>query len=209
MKPFPKAVPHVQNVETLICFSLAPGDSFTIGPSVRRSLSRFPRLEREVDALSWDPVMHMRDLGGRLVRGPMERTDMLSARAKAALPGCKLSRQSRPRLYVAMLEHLRRVGVPVEHSAEVRAYFEDGNRGRAGVVLRDGSRREADLVIAADGIHGRSWELVLGEEVPARPSGDAMFRVSYPFGGGLYDPVIDAEYPLLEGDRPQVNGYIG
>ncbi|GJN71741.1 hypothetical protein PLICBS_005809 [Purpureocillium lilacinum] len=185
------------------------GDSFTIGPSARRSLSRFPRLEREVDALSWDPVMHMRDLGGRLVRGPMERTDMLSARAKAAMPGGKLSRQSRPRLYVAMLEHLRRVGVPVEHGAEVREYFEDENCGRAGVVLGDGSRREADLVIAADGVHGRSWELVLGEEVPARPSGDAMFRVSYPFGGGLQDPVIDAEYPLLEGDRPQVNGYIG
>jgi 2-polyprenyl-6-methoxyphenol hydroxylase-like FAD-dependent oxidoreductase len=151
--------------------------------------------------------MFVRNMNGELIKGPMERNEMLSAKAKNSFPG-KLSRQSRPQLYMAMITQLRRVGVPVEHGKEVVDYFEHAASGCAGVVLKDGSRHEANLVIAADGVHSRSWKLTLGHEVPARPSGDAIFRVSYPVEVGLKDPLIATEYPLLEGERPQVNSYI-
>jgi len=143
------------------------------------------------------------------MRGPVAMEDVLSPAAKSALTGPFL-RYSRPKLYSAMLNHLRRVGVPVEHGKEVVDYFEDTSAGKAGVVFKDGSRQGADLVIAADGVHGHSWKLVVGQAAEARPSGDAVLRVAYPLKHALEDPLIASEYQALGGgDRPNINAYFG
>ncbi|KJZ71295.1 hypothetical protein HIM_09305 [Hirsutella minnesotensis 3608] len=184
------------------------GDSFTIGPSAIGSLRKFPRLDREVSLLGCDPVMRIHNLQGALVRGPLEMKDILSAEVRNSIK-CKIFRYSRPRLYQAMLTHLRRVGVPVDHGMDVIDYFENESGKKAGVVLQDGAKLDADLVIAADGIHSQSWKTVLDRQVPARPSGDAAFRVAYPIEVVHDDAMIGAEYPLLDGGRPQTLAYFG
>ncbi|KAK5120351.1 hypothetical protein LTR85_006290 [Meristemomyces frigidus] len=98
-------------------------------------------------------------------------------------------------------EQLNEVGVEVEYGMEVVEYFEDAARGRAGVVLNDGSRREADLVVAADGVRGNSWPLIAGKPVPARSSGDAIFRVAFPVELASSDPQVAERFRMLEDGR--------
>jgi 2-polyprenyl-6-methoxyphenol hydroxylase-like FAD-dependent oxidoreductase len=87
-------------------------------------------------------------------------------------------------------------------------YFENGDDGKAGVVLKDGSRHEADLVVAADGVRGNSWPLVAGHPVPARSSGHAIFRVAYPVENALADPMIAERFPLLEDGRSVIEMWV-
>lgn len=154
--------------------------------------------------MAYEPLMYMHAMNGDLIKGPIERNDMLSPKAKASITR-NLCRHLRPQMYLAMRDHLQRLGVPVRHGMESESYFE--NDRRAGVILKDGSHHEADLVIAADGVHGRSWKLVLGNEVLAQPSGDAIFRVSYPADVGLKDPVIASAFSLSPEGRPEVHIY--
>ncbi|KAK3699218.1 hypothetical protein LTR37_016579 [Vermiconidia calcicola] len=108
-----------------------------------------------------------------------------------------------------LLEQLNKVGLGVEYGKEVSDYFEDVGSNRAGVVLKDGSKHEADLVVAADGVRGASWSLIAGRPVPAKSSGDAIFRVAYPIAIALKDPVIAERFPLLEDGRPLAELWVG
>ena len=108
-----------------------------------------------------------------------------------------------------ILDQLDRIRVHIEYGKEVVNYFEDAESGRAGVVLKDGSRHEADLVVAADGLHGKSWALVAGHPVPARSSGDAIFRVAYPVELALADPMVADRFKLLEDGSSVAEMWIG
>lgn len=120
--------------------------------------------------------------------------------SKSASPDtlANMQRHSRPLFHAMLCEQLAQVGIKVEYGMEVTDYFEDSANRRAGVVIKDGSRHEADLVVAADGVRGKSWPLVVGEPVPARSSGDAIFRVAYPVELAIADPMIAERFPLRE-----------
>ena len=102
-----------------------------------------------------------------------------------------------------------RLGVRVEVGREVVEYVED--EGRAGVVVRDGNAHYADVVIAADGMSSRSSKIVLGHEVRARPSGDAIFRAAFPvdpsFSGQILAQI--ARTTERKVDQPFVHMYLG
>ena len=108
----------------------------------------------------------------------------------------RIYRHSRPKFHRMLYEQLGQIGLEVEFDKDVVDYFEDEDRGRAGVVLSGGTRLEADLVVAADGVRGKSWSLVAGQPVPARSSGDAMFRVAFPVEHVLSDPEILKRFPF-------------
>lgn len=108
-----------------------------------------------------------------------------------------------------LLEQLDKLGIAVEYDREVVEYSEDCTAGRAGVVLKDGSRYSADLVVAADGIRSASRSLVAGEPVPARSTGNAVFRVAYPVEIALADPVIAERFPLREDGRSVLEMWAG
>lgn len=108
-----------------------------------------------------------------------------------------------------LYEQLGQIGLDVEFNKEVVEYFEDEARGRAGVLLKDGSRMEADLVVAADGVRGKSWSLVAGQPVPARSSGDAMFRVAFPVEHVLSDPEIVQRFPFDASGRSIIHLIFG
>lgn len=65
------------------------------------------------------------------------------------------------------------MGIYVEFNQRVVDYYEDIKYGKGGVVMEDGSRYEADIVIAADGVGSRSQGLV-GGQVRAISSGRAI-----------------------------------
>ncbi|KAH7027022.1 putative salicylate hydroxylase [Macrophomina phaseolina] len=67
-------------------------------------------------------------------------------------------------------------GVTIETGKRVIDYAADGR----GVVLDGGAVRGADVVVAADGVHSRATEIVLGEKKAARATGHSAFRFLIP-----------------------------
>ncbi|KAK5133283.1 hypothetical protein LTR08_008017 [Meristemomyces frigidus] len=127
----------------------------------------------------------------------------------AGNPAQRTYRHSRPKFHRMLLEQLAETAVKVEYDMEVMDYFEDASRGRAGVILKDGSKYEADLVVAADGLRGNSWSLVAGKPVPAKSSGKAIFRVAYPVELALADPMVAERFKLQEDGRSVLELWTG
>lgn len=183
------------------------GDSFSIGISALRSLHNYPRLQKEVNDLGVSPRIAVYGFDGILRQGPLNMEDLLASSADRETVS-NLLRLSRPQLYKTMLDHLGRLGVEVEYGRHVVDYFDDAITGFTGVTLADGSRHEANLVVAADGVNGHSSRLVLGNDIPAKPSGDAIYRVSYS-RRILHDlPILDI-FGRFEDNRPMVHMYAG
>ncbi|CAH0028286.1 unnamed protein product [Clonostachys rhizophaga] len=109
-------------------------------------------------------------------------------------------------------EYARSLNIAIEFSSNAVAYFESD--GKWGVELSDGSKLEADVVVAADGAGSKSWKLILGEKNEPISSGYALYRVSFPVGPAMENPIIAKEFEGYE-DRvsihagPDAHGVIG
>ncbi|KAF5232510.1 hypothetical protein FAUST_8698 [Fusarium austroamericanum] len=97
----------------------------------------------------------------------------------------------RSKLHNVLFEYAEQLGIPIEFSASVSEFFETDDHG--GVVLSDGRRLEADVVVAADGVGSKSWALVVGSNDPPISSGFVLYRVTFPVAPALENPVIAAE----------------
>lgn len=111
---------------------------------------------------------------------------------------------TRSELHAILHEYTEHLGIPIEFSATATEYFETENCG--GVVLADGRRLTADVVVAADGVGSKSWPLVLGYKEQAISSGFALYRATFPVGPVLENPIIAKEY---EGFKNRISVYIG
>ncbi|KAK1759958.1 6-hydroxynicotinate 3-monooxygenase [Echria macrotheca] len=78
------------------------------------------------------------------------------------------------------------LGIPIHLGQRVEEYFEDG--GQAGIVLKDGTRVCADLVIGADGVRSKARELVLGYVDKPKSSGYAVWRAWFSNEKMIADP---------------------
>lgn len=67
---------------------------------------------------------------------------------------------TRPTLHGALNDYAQELNIKIEWDTAATKFFEDHNS--AGVILADGRVETADLVVAADGIGSKSWELVNG-----------------------------------------------
>ncbi|KAI0022615.1 FAD/NAD(P)-binding domain-containing protein [Xylariomycetidae sp. FL0641] len=95
------------------------------------------------------------------------------------------------------------LGIPIHLGNKIRTYFEDENQ--SGIVLENGDRVAADLVIAADGVRSKARESVLGYEDKPKSSGYAVWRAWFPNTDMLADP--ETAHFCNDGDT--FNGWIG
>lgn len=103
----------------------------------------------------------------------------------------------------ALLAQVKDLGVEVTFGAKVTDYFEDVDKQKAGIVLENGEKLEADVVIAADGIGTKSNKLVNGGfDDRAYSSGISIFRTSFPVELALSDSEVRDRWPLLDGNVP-------
>jgi 2-polyprenyl-6-methoxyphenol hydroxylase-like FAD-dependent oxidoreductase len=100
-----------------------------------------------------------------------------------------------------LLKQLGRIGIEVEYSRRVVEYYEDVSSNEGGVVLDDGLRIQADLVVAADGLGTKSGMLISGRNVEARSSGYAIFRTAFPVERALVDSEVAQRFKMLENGR--------
>ena len=173
------------------------GDSFTIGPTALNAFRNWPELDKRNDEIIYRPLLAYHNHKGERLQGPFDLSNVISKQMKITKK-MAMTRHSRPKFHGIILEQLQKCGLEVEYGKEVVDYFEDAANHRAGVVLKDGSKHEADLVVAADGVRGASWPLVAGQPIPARPSGQAVLRVAYPVELALADPMIAERFKMDE-----------
>lgn len=95
---------------------------------------------------------------------------------------------SRPVLHKVLMEALEAEHVHIRCEAKVVRYMETESEG--GVELANGETIQASMVVAADGIHSKSWTLVSGEEPAIYPSGLAMFRAAFPIEHIMSNPSL-------------------
>lgn len=98
----------------------------------------------------------------------------------------------RSKLHELLHDYASDLGIEIEFDCAGTGYFETQDRG--GVVLSDGRRLEADVVVAADGVGSKSWGLVLGSETQPISSGFVLYRVTFPAAKALENPVIAKEF---------------
>jgi 2-polyprenyl-6-methoxyphenol hydroxylase-like FAD-dependent oxidoreductase len=97
----------------------------------------------------------------------------------------------RSKLHDLLSEYAEQLRIPIEFSTTVSEFFEMDDHG--GVVLSDGRRLTADVVVAADGVGSKSWALVVGSNDPPISSGFVLYRITFPVAPALENPVIAAE----------------
>ncbi|KAL4898433.1 hypothetical protein BDV59DRAFT_197342 [Aspergillus ambiguus] len=102
----------------------------------------------------------------------------------------------RSKLHDVLYQYACELGIPVEFSAAAIDYFE--TEDHAGVVLSDNRRLTADVVVAADGVGSKSWKLVVGNNNPPISSGFVLYRVTFPAGPALENPVVAREFEGAE-----------
>ena len=77
------------------------------------------------------------------------------------------------------------------------------------MVFKDGSRHEAYLVVAADGVRSPSWSLVAGHPVPARSSGGAIYRTAFPVEIAMVDPMVAERFKVQDNGRSVMELWLG
>lgn len=184
------------------------GDSFNIGNSALRNISHYPSMEQRAEELRYSPWFIMCDENGEPQAPPIEASSFL-AHGMPITDEIKSWRYSRPQFHSMLLDQVAEIGLQVEYGNKVEEYFEDASRAKAGVVISNGSRLEADLVVAADGVRGASWSLVAGHPVPAESTGRALFRVAMPEEEALKIPGVAERWPKYEGDKPMLEMWTG
>lgn len=184
------------------------GDVLTIGTSAIRAIRRWPDMATENDRISYEMWVSWHKINGELISGPAPFRPNPGSKGADGLQKTggnetvpKIYRHRHPSLQKMLAEQVTRAGMTIEYGKQVVEYQEDPESptAKAHVLLQDGNTIEADLIVAADGIGSKSYNITLGRPVPARPTGFSIYRALLPSEQALRDPAIEEKFPLLEG----------
>ncbi|EOD50450.1 putative fad binding domain protein [Neofusicoccum parvum UCRNP2] len=150
-------------------FDLLTGD--------RTSMIMWPNFMERLRNVSIVSVLDMRKYDGTSI-----------GRFPATNPDYPALITTRSELHKLLYEYAQELGITVEFNATVVDYYETDKAG--GVMLSDGRKLEADVVVAADGVGSKACLLVSGYKDKPSSSGSAVYRVTYPVAVALENPVI-------------------
>src|SRR5450432_3213637 len=126
------------------------------------------------------------------------------AESAAQYPGTCYWDFHRANLHNCLLERALQLGATIICKSRAEDVIVHRNGESATVVLCDGRRITADLVVGADGIGSRMREVMLGRKDPPTPTGDLAYRLLLSTKEMLRDPEL-AEFVRC----PQVNYWLG
>lgn len=177
------------------------GDSFMLGPSAQQHVERtWPSVYDAALKTAADPWISFHKVTGEKIAGPKSfilRKDGVASLNEDGEPAPdRVYRVSRPKFNAALLGQVLALGIDVTYGQRAVDYFEEDTK--AGVVLEDGSKVEADVVIAADGFGTKSHKLVNGHDIRAMSSKHSIFRTAYHVDHITSDPELDKNFALRE-----------
>lgn len=184
--------------------TIGVGDMYFMGLSATRFLRHWPEMKKRYDEISLhDAWIETYKHNGDLMLPPQKVSDRLHAAGldPGNAPGAF---QMRPLVYKMLLEQVEKLGINIEYGCRVTGYNESDEKGS--VELENGTKIEAEIVIAADGIGSKANKLV-GGEVRARSSGRAMWRAVMPVETLNADPEVKEFFNLKDGKNPIVRTY--
>lgn len=192
-----------------IAHKMTEGDMFTIGRSGRLFLDHYPAMKREFTEISiHDGWMRYRKHTGEAIGDALPFSKLVGGQ-KMSADDQPMVTQLRPLFHQMLYRQIKRFGIKIQYEQQVVEYYEDEERSVGGVVLKNGERMEADLVIAADGLGSKSQHLVLGGESKGKPSGRSIFRAAWPLEMAEKDPVVKEYFGLKDGKYPMMQGWLG
>ena len=185
------------------------GDNLTIQPSALSIVRHWPEMCKEIEEEQYDCWMSYFKHTGEHIYGPnppsFNDPENIIGR-KGPHVGFM---QGRVKFYKTLMRQVERLGIQTTYNQRVMNYYEIEDAHVGGVVLENGDRHEADLVIAADGIKTRSNKLISAQDVTPKESGMAIYRSAYPVELALEDPVVRERWPYKTGDRPIWEFWLG
>lgn len=98
----------------------------------------------------------------------------------------------RKKLHNLLYTYAIELGIPFTFDTRITEFYETADAG--GVILHDGSKLEADVVVAADGVGSKSHKVVDGNRDAPISSGFIMYRISFPVAPALENPVLAKEF---------------
>ncbi|KAK5657890.1 hypothetical protein OQA88_2439 [Cercophora sp. LCS_1] len=107
-------------------------------------------------------------------------------RSPPGAPEAPILNGHRGELHEIVFNYARELGIPIHLNQRVEEYFEDAER--AGIVLKNGQKVYADIVIGADGVRSKARELVLGYVDKPKSSGYAVWRAWFSNDDMIKDP---------------------
>ncbi|RAK95030.1 FAD-dependent oxidoreductase [Aspergillus ibericus CBS 121593] len=183
------------------------GDSFTIGPSAIHALDHWPQMVIENEKIANNPTISFHDLTGARATVPKHINYRQGQNSKNAPE--QVHRHWRPQFHNMLLKQLSAIGINVEYGHRAVEYFEDDPAGRGGIVLENGDRMDADVIVVADGVGSHSTSVTMGREIQARPSGEALYRTAFPVEIAMADPVVRERFPIVEGNEGPIELWTG
>lgn len=151
-----------------------------LGPSGTGFLQHWPHLQEQYLNAVHSSVYRWSKYTGKDIYGPIP---------EAWQSGLVIIR---PRLHEILMREVEAIGIELVCNTKVIKYFEEEHQ--AGVETDDGRQFRADVVVAADGIHSRSWQLVVGTKEEPISSGYAVFRTAMPTSHAFENPLVKDKF---------------
>ncbi len=166
------------------------GDIISFGPNSSRIFQRWPGVAEQLDVLSQraDGLVIKNWLGETLLKQTWT--------AEQAKFGLRFDGH-RGEFHEIVYKHALEIGVDVRLGARVEDYFESDDE--AGVVLENGERMTANVVLAAEGVRSRGRKIVLGYDDKPKASGYAVYRSWFDADEVAKDP--DLQFFTDNGDK--------
>ncbi|KAK7748215.1 hypothetical protein SLS62_008766 [Diatrype stigma] len=181
------------------------GDSFTVAPQIINHITKFwPDMAEENERISEEPWISYYRFNGERVTEPAAFDFGTKNEEGVAVPEAKMRRHFRPKFLKMLISQLQRLGIEIEYGFRAVDYYETEDGQHAGAIFADGSKIEADVVVAADGIGTKSYKAITGHEVRAWSSGWATFRATVPVDCITSDAEVNERFGVLDNGHPVI-----
>ena len=166
----------------------------------------------ENEQIAFHPWMSWHKITGDVISGPepfvLNSSEASSSEDKEDRPDA-IYRHSRPKFHKMLSDQAERMGINIEYGVRVSEYYEKSDTSSPGVLLENGDRIEADVVIAADGIGSKSSLVTMGHMIPPIPTGYAIYRAAFSNTISDADPLVKERFQPLKDGTPVTELWVG
>lgn len=162
------------------------GDIISFGGNGGRIFQRWGKYPGEIGNRLRELSINLHEYGFRIHKWDTGEVMFHQDIAKT-IPEAPIFNGHRGELHQVVFDYARdELGIPIHLGQPVTEYFEDDDQ--AGIVLNNGDRIVADVVVGADGVRSKARELVLGYEDKPKSSGYAIWRAWFSNVDMIKDP---------------------
>lgn len=174
-----------------------------LGPSAVVTFTRYPWILEQINETAVDTLVTYRNLHDNKLVAPPEELEFNRAGVPqhAAWPLRVRSCYRRAALASIFYNQAKRLGIDITFGVHIVDYEEDEAQGAGSAIAEDGTRYTADIVVAADGLGTKSYNLILGEPLRASATGFVACRVMYAVEDLVDATLLKHEVDALERDE--------